>query len=305
MRQVAVKDKSFYLAIAIMIGAAALTAVDTLLVRVISRELDPFAIAFFRSFFGLIFVLPWIIRKRRRIFQTRYTWLHGVRAALKILALVAFFHAVSRANLAQVTAINFTSPIFVTIGAALLLNEKLNITRIMAIAVGFVGVLLIVRPTTDNFDPFLLLALLGALLTAAIQLVLKSMSGHDSTDTLVAWNLILMVPLALIPASIVWQTPSLPMLGLLAIQGALGAIGMTAITKAVSLADVSAIVPFDFLRLPLVAVGASYFFAQSVDSATWIGAGIIFAAGLIASRRPTQPRLVDAGRDSVVDPTSR
>ncbi len=285
MMQAVAKEKAFYLAVAIMIGAAALTAIDTLLVRVISRELNPFAIAFFRSAFGLLFVLPWISRKRATIFQTNYTWLHGVRAALKILALVTFFYAVSRANLAQVTAINFTSPIFVTIGAVLLLNEKLNLPRIVAVTLGFIGVLFIVRPTTESFDPYLLFALLGALFTAAIQLVLKAMSGRDSTDTLVAWNLILMVPLALIPALIFWVTPSLPILGLLAVQGALGAIGMTAITKAMSMAEVSAIVPFDFLRLPLVAAGAYYFFAQTVDTATWIGAGVIFVAGWIASRR--------------------
>ncbi len=287
MTQVRVRERAFYLAVAIMIGAAVLTAIDTMLVRVISRELNPFAIAFFRSAFGLLFVLPWIMRKRATIFGTNYTWLHGVRAALKILALVTFFYAVSRANLAQVTAINFTSPIFVTIGAVLLLSEKLNVTRVVAVVLGFVGVLLIVRPTTESFDPYLLFALLGALFTAAIQLVLKAMSGRDSTDTLVTWNLILMVPLALVPALYFWVTPSLPILGLLAVQGALGAIGMAAITKAMSLADVSAIVPFDFLRLPLVAAGAYYFFDQTVDTATWIGAGVVFAAGLIASRRPT------------------
>ncbi len=287
MTQPLAKEKAFYLAVAIMIGAAALTAIDTLLVRVISRELNPFAIAFFRSAFGLLFISPWVFQRRTTIFQTNYVWLHAVRAVLKILALVTFFYAVSRANLAQVTAINFTSPIFVTIGAVLLLNEQLNFTRMVAVALGFVGVLLIVRPTAESFDPFLLYALLGALFTAAIQLVLKAMSGRDSTDTLVAWNLILMVPLALMPALYYWTTPSLPTLGLLAVQGALGAIGMTAITKAVSLADVSAIVPFDFLRLPLVALGASYCFAQSVDVATWIGAAVIFGAGLTASRKPS------------------
>jgi drug/metabolite transporter (DMT)-like permease len=75
------------------------------------------------------------------------------------------------------------------------------------------------------------------------------------------------------------------MLGLLAVQGALGALAMTAITRAVSLADVSAVIPFDFLRLPLVAFGAYYFFGQSADVATWIGAAVIFLAGVLASRR--------------------
>jgi drug/metabolite transporter (DMT)-like permease len=278
-------DKMFALAVALMVMAAAFSAIDTLLVRVISTEMSAFAIGFFRSAFGLLFVLPWILRRRTHIFKTNYFWLHLVRATLKVLALAAFFYAISRANLAQVTAIAFTTPIFVIAGAALVLGERLGAPRLLFVAMGFGGVLLIVRPVSGQFDPYLLFALAGALGTAAIQLVLKSMSGKDSTETLVAWNLVLMVPLALLPAVFFWTTPSPLILGLLAIQGALGALGMTAITRAVSLADVSAIIPFDFLRLPLVALGASYFFGQSADIATWIGAAVIFLAGVLASRR--------------------
>jgi drug/metabolite transporter (DMT)-like permease len=254
--------------------------------------MSAFSIGFFRSAFGLLFVLPWILRRRARIFKTNHLWLHAIRAALKVIALAAFFYAISRANLAQVTAIAFTTPVFVIIGAVLLLGERLGPSRLLSVVMGFGGVLLIVRPFVGTFDPYLLFALAGALFTAAIQLLLKVMAGRDSTDTLVAWNLILMVPLALLPAVFFWTTPSILVLGLLAIQGALGAIGMTALTRAMSLADVSAVIPFDFLRLPLVALGASYFFGQSADAATWLGAAIIFAAGLVAGRRP--PRLSPA-----------
>ena len=98
-----------------------------------------------------------------------------------------------------------------------------------------------------------------------------------------------MVPLALLPALFFWTTPSPLMLGLLGDPGRVGSLAMTAITRAVSLADVSAIIPFDFLRLPLVAFGAYYFFGQSADVATWIGAAVIFLAGVLASRRSTAP----------------
>jgi drug/metabolite transporter (DMT)-like permease len=287
--QVPPPDRAFALAIGLMVMATAFNAIDTLLVRVISTEMSAFSISFFRSAFGLLFVLPWIHRRRAQIFKTNYVWLHVVRAALKVIAISAFFYAIARANLAQVTAIAFTTPIFVIIGAVIILHEKLGITRLLAVLMGFGGVLLIVRPIAGQFDPYLLFALVGALVTAAIQLVLKAMSARDSTDTLVAWNLILMVPLALLPALFFWTTPSPMMLGLLAIQGAIGAMGMTAITKAMSLADVSAVIPFDFLRLPLVAFGAFYFFGQSADAATWLGAAIIFVAVVAASRRAGRP----------------
>ena len=111
-------DKPFAVAVALMVVAAAFNAIDTLLVRVISTEMSAFSIGFFRSVFGLLFVAPWIFRRRAYIAKTNYVWLHLVRAALKVLALAAFFYAISRANLAQVTAIAFTTPIFVTVGAA-------------------------------------------------------------------------------------------------------------------------------------------------------------------------------------------
>lgn len=270
-----------------MVTATALNAVDTLLVRVISTEMSAFSIGFFRSLFGLLFVAPWIFRRRAHIVQTKHSWMHIVRAALKVLALAALFYAISRANLAQVTAIAFTTPIFVTVGAYVLLGESLGATRVMSVLLGFAGVLLIVRPVAGAFDPFLLFALVAVVLTTAMQLVLKVMAGRDPTDTLVAWNLVMMVPLALIPALFFWTTPSPQMLGLLAVQGALGALAMTAVTRAVSLADVSAIAPFDFLRLPLVAIGAFYLFGQSADLGTWLGAAVIFIGGVLATRRPT------------------
>ncbi len=278
-------DRSFAIAIALMVTAAAITAIDTLLVRVISTEMSAFSIAFFRSAFGLLFVSPWVFRRRAHIARSNYVWLHVLRAALKVLALAAFFYAIARANLAQVTAIAFTTPIFVIVGAVLILGEKLSAARLLSVLMGFGGVLLIIRPVSGEIDPYLLFALAGAVLTAAIQLLLKSMAGKDSTDTLVAWNLVMMVPLALLPALFFWTTPSPLMLGLLAIQGALGALGMTALTRAVALADVSAIIPFDFVRLPLVALGALYFFAQPADVATWVGAAVIFLGGIVASRR--------------------
>jgi drug/metabolite transporter (DMT)-like permease len=266
-------------------AVAAFNAIDTLLVRIISQEMSAFSIGFFRAVFGLFFVAPWILRRRARIAKSNFVWMHLIRATLKVLALASFFYAISRANLAQVTAIAFATPIFVIVGAALILGEKLDAARIVSALLGFGGVLIIVRPISGEADPYLLFALAGALLTAAIQLLLKVMAGRDSTDTLVAWNLVMMVPLSLLPALFFWTTPSLLVLGLLAIQGAIGAISMTAITRAVSLADVSAIIPFDFLRLPLVAAGAFYFFGQSADVLTWIGAAIIFLGSLLATRR--------------------
>ncbi|MCP4382393.1 MAG: DMT family transporter [Hyphomicrobiales bacterium] len=267
-------------AILLMIFVALLNAVDTVLVRILTTELNPFVIGFFRALFGLLFVLPWIV-SRPGILRSHYRWLHVLRAGLKLMALIAFFFAIAAAPLADVTAIAFTSPILVALGAWLFLGEQVTIRRIVAIALGFAGVLIILAPGGADIDLALGYALLGAVLIATIQIMLKRMSATDSTDTLVAWNLVVTVPLAAIPALIVWSTPSLAMLALLALQGVFGAVNMASITKALSLADASVITPIDFLRLPFVAIMAFVLFQESVGLPTWIGAGIIFAATLL------------------------
>lgn len=270
------------LATALMAIVALLTAIDAAIVRLLANEVHPFVIAFSRSLFGLLAVLPWIIR-RVELRASPYRWLHAIRAGMKLLALVSFFVAFANAPLAEVTAISFTTPVFLTLGGWLLLGEGMVLSRALALLVGFGGMLLIIRPGPEGLSIALLFALAGALITAAIQLILKRMSMRDTTDRLVAWNLLTMVPLALGPAIIFWSTPSLAQLALLIAQGLLGALNMTLVTRAISLVDVSHIAPLDFLRLPLVAALAYLMFGEIPEVSTWIGAAVIFGATMLVA----------------------
>lgn len=267
---------------------AMMTAVDAVLVRLLSPEVHPFIIAFARSLFGLLVVLPWIVR-RPGMLKSHYRFRHVLRAALKLAALIAFFAAFAVAPLADVTAIAFASPIFVTIGAWLFLTERPGPRRFLAVAVGFAGVLIVLNPG-GGLSAGLLFALLGAVLTAVIQLILKPMSARDPTNTLVAWNLVYTVPIAAVPAALVWSMPTPEQWGLLAIQGVLGAVNMGIATKAFSLADASLITPIDFVRLPFVAALGFLAFGETVPPATWLGAAVIFASTLIMARSATRRR---------------
>lgn len=278
------QDRSALIGIGLMMLVSGLMAIDSVLVRYLSPSVHPFVMAFTRAAFGLLVVLPWIARKKG-ILATNYRTRHVVRAALKLVALIAFFYAFALAPLADVTAIAFTSPIFVTIGAWLFLAEAPRALRVLAVVVGFAGVLVVLRPGQEHGVPTgLLFALAGAVLTAAIQLILKPMSARDPSDTLVVWNLIISAPLAAIPALLVWSTPTPVEWAILAFQGALGAVSMFLATKAFSLAEASLITPFDFLRLPFVAGLGYVIFAQAVPATTWIGGTIIFVATLLMAR---------------------
>lgn len=283
-------DRPAFTGVALMLIVAVMTAIDAVIVRAVSPDVHPFVIGFTRSLFGLLIVLPWIWY-RPGVFRSNYHFRHLLRAALKLGSLVAFFAAFARAPLADVTAIAFTAPIFVTIGAWAFLSERPHKTRIIAAFIGFCGVLLILRPGQNATVPVgLLFALLGAFLAATIQLILKPMSGRDSAQTLVAWNLAVTAPIAAIPAYFFWSMPTPEQWVLLALQGVLGAVSMALVTYAFSLAEASLLAPIDFLRLPVVAVLAYLIFGQTVDWTSWVGAAVIFAATLLMASSARRPR---------------
>ncbi|MSU88805.1 EamA family transporter [Rhodobacteraceae bacterium 2CG4] len=277
-------DRAAVLGVILMLLVAVLNAIDAVIVRSVSPDVHPFVIGFTRALFGLLVFLPWILM-RPGVLRSGYRWMHVVRAALKLGSLVAFFAAFALAPLADVTAIAFTAPIFVTIGAWAFLSERPQAARVLAVIAGFAGVVIILRPGQhDGIPPGLLFALLGALLLSIIQLILKPMSARDRTETLVAWNLIVTVPIAAVPAALVWVTPTAEQWLFLAAQGVIGALNMGLVTRALSLADASLIVPFDFLRLPVVAALAYLFFGELVPLQTYVGGAVIFAASLMMAR---------------------
>lgn len=272
------------MAVIFAVAAAILAAADAVIVRALNGTVHPFVIGFFRAFFGAVILLPWVMLRPSVLRSSHPMRQHAVRAGFKLLAMVAFFAAFSWGPLADVTAIAFMSPIFVLLGAALTLGERPGPVMIGAVALGFVGAMLIVGPSGAGFSLAILLALIGAVLQSAIQLILKSMSKGDSTSTLVVWNLLLTVPIAFAFALPFWATPGARELSLLALQGVVGTACMGMMTHAFSLAPASIIAPVDFLRLPLVALGGLALFGEHIALTTLCGGGLIGFAALIAAR---------------------
>ena len=271
-----------FVAIALVVLVAVMLSIDGVIVRILSENLNPFLIVFFRTFFALVVFLPWIF-KNKSILKTNYFFAHPVRGVLKILALAALFLAIKTENLVDVTSIWFTSPIFLMCGAALFLGENLNFKRIMAGLIGFSGVIIILRPGQETMSYNLFWALLGAIIIATILIMLKIMVKKDSTETLTAWNLIVSVPIAAVPAYFFWNSPSLEEYILLFIQGLLNVGLMVCMTKAYSLAEASFLAPIDFIRLPIISLFAFLFFNEFPTIFGIIGAILIFSSVFIIS----------------------
>ena len=262
-----------------LVSAAALAGL-TGVVRHMSAGLHPFEIAFFRSFFGLLILAPWLMRSGLGVLRTKRLGLYTLRCALGVATMLMWFTAISMVPLADAVALGFTSPLFVILGAALFLGEVVRGRRLGATLCGFAGALIILRPGGGVLDPGAVLVLLSAVTLAGANLSVKELSRTEPVQAIVTYMVIFMVPLTFIPALLVWQTPTPAQLAELVGLAALATLGNYAMTRAVAVADASSVMPYDYARLPFAALIGFFVFGETSDAATWIGAGVIAVASL-------------------------
>ena len=276
------KTPIFFIPTMLAIFVSFLGALDGIIVRILSSDIHPFLIVFYRSIFGLIIIIP-IFLKERDVFISSYRYLHLFRAFLKILALTSFFLAFKSVSLSDVVSISFITPLLIILGSIMFLKETPTKKHIIFSFIGFIGILIILKPGFSSIPDALYWALIGAILSACIQLILKKMSNKDKPNTLTVWNLLCTVPLAFIPALFFWTTLSFEMFILLTIQGLIGVLNMLFITKAMSMVDISYLAPYDFLRLPIISILAFMMFDEIPSASTLLGALIIFLSGFLIS----------------------
>lgn len=264
------------------VGFAALMC----LVRELSRELDVLVIQFWRNVFAALAFAPWLARVGFAGLRTRRLPLYFVRSIFMVASSTALFFGVTLMPPADATALSFTAPIFTTILAVLILRERVSEAQWGAIAAGFVGMLIIVRPGFGAFEgPATLVVLFAALAFAAVALTGKMLASTESPALIVAYLAIFTLPLALAPALFVWQWPTLEQFGWLVLIGLAANLNMYGLARAFRIGDASLATPFDFIRLPATAALAYLMFGQAPDLWTWLGAGVIFAASIYVGRR--------------------
>jgi drug/metabolite transporter (DMT)-like permease len=223
--------------------------------------------------------------------MTQRLSVHVWRALIGVAAMLLWFSALAVLPLAQAVALNFTVPLFATAGAALFLGEVVRVRRWSATIVGFVGVLVIVRPGFAEVSPAALLPVLAAVVMAVSTLVVKSLARTEQPAAIVFYMTLLMTPLSLPPALFVWQTPSWSALGWMGLVAVVANASHILMTRAYGVADASAVLPFDYTRLPFTAAIGYLAFAEVPDLWTWVGAAVIAAATFyIAQREAAQAR---------------
>ncbi|MCB9946559.1 MAG: DMT family transporter [Rhodospirillaceae bacterium] len=264
-------------------------------IRHMSASLHPFEIAFFRNLFGLLVVLPWFVRDGLAPLKTSRLRLHGLRAALNTVAMLSFFMALSLTPLTDVTALAFAAPVFATVLAILVFRETVGIRRWSAIALGFAGTLVVLRPGFQQVGMGPMLALGASLTWAFVLLVIKELGRSDSSVTITTYMQLFMAPLSLVAALFVWRTPDLAHVPWLVGIGLAGGCGQLLMAQALRQADTNVVMPFDFCKLIWVTVIAYVAFGEVPDGFTWAGGTMIFmSAAYIAYRERDRGRVVPA-----------
>lgn len=269
----------------VTVATAGFAGLGGLAKYVIMQGLDPLQVIFFRNFFCLILMLPLLYWRGPALATSRQFHLYGVRAGLAWLSMMAWFCALSLMPYSEVTAMSFLAPLFATLFAVVWLGEVVRIRRWTALAVGFIGAMIILRPGHSAFGLGQMFALASALSSGIIGPLLKQMTGEDDADKIVFISTMLLAPMSLIPALFVWQWPALALLPFLVGMGFMAIIGHVALMRGYACADASLVSTFEFSRLPFVVAISYVAFGETTDVWTWIGAVIIFGAASYITRR--------------------
>lgn len=261
-----------------MFAAGLSFVVMTALVKSLGTSMNSIQAAFLRYVLGLVFLLP----AMRSIMSTHLTprllTLFGLRGVVHAVAVMLWFFAMTQIPLAEVTAMNYMTPVYVTLGAALFLGEKLAFRRIAAILVALVGVLIILRPGFRDVSSGHL-AMLGTALTLGGSYLLAKILVRDVPPSVVVAHLSIWVTIALIPFAVaVWTQPSLRDLGVLFLVASFATAGHYFMTLALQAAPVAVTQPVTFLQLIWATILGAAVFHESVD--VWVVAGgtLILAA---------------------------
>jgi drug/metabolite transporter (DMT)-like permease len=268
-----------------MLLACLLFAILNAFIREASRAMHPLQAVFFRNLFGLLFMLPWIHKAGLDSLNAHRIKLYLGRTTVGLLSMFAWFWALKLLPFAEAIALSFASPLFATMLAALFLGEQVRVRRWTAIAIGFAGVLVILRPGVDALSVGALFALASSALGALGIIFTKQLARSESTTAVVTIMVLIQTPMSLIPALFVWDWPAAWLWPLLLLMGCAGSLGHMSFVRALSLADASSLMPYDYARLVFAAAIGWIFFAEVPDGWTWVGSALIAAAAVYIARR--------------------
>ena len=272
-----------------MVVGASLFSLSAVSVRMLAGSMHPFEISFFRAFYGILIMLPWLARAGIRVLATGNQKAYFFRGLLSAAATFCWFYALAIMPVADATAISFTMPIMTAIFAVTVLHETMTRAGWGGVAIGFIGMMIMLRPGLTELNLGVWLVLAQSLFVAMISIIIKVATRTDRPDVIAMYQILYMTPITLLASLFVWTWPTLETFLWTIFIAFSSLYAQRAMTRALAEAPAGAMQPFDFLRLPFAVVFGYIAFGEIPDIWSALGALVIFCGSFLSMRRRRRP----------------
>jgi len=245
-------------------------------VKFLSDDLHPITICFYRCLMGLIIITPFVAKNNFKALQTDNMRLQIFRALINIISMICWFSAIGMMHFEKATALGFTTPLFTTVLAVLILGEVIRFHRTAALLLGFIGILIIIRPGYMPFEFGTILMLIASFSFSFVLIFVKKLSATDSSLTIIFYHLLYMTPAFFILSLIYWENIDLNQLIIFSLMGASGLLSHWCLAQAFKMSDTTFVMPLQFTKLIWASLIGLFIFAEQPDIWTWIGGIVIF-----------------------------
>ncbi len=265
------------------IMSAFLFALMSAAVKYSSQHLPSEVVVFLRNAFGLLFLLPWLRSAGLDTLKTNRFGAHFIRTATGLTAMYCFFYAIANLHLAEAVLLNYSSPLFIAIIAMFWLREPASKLVILAIMIGFMGVILILKPGTGVFTPAALVGVASGFFVAFAMVSIRNLSSTEPTVRIVFYFSVMSTIISSIPLLWAWETPSLKVWGVMLGAGLLATKAQLLMTYAYKMAPAAKIGAFAYTNVVFAATFGWLFWREIFDLTSILGALLIFLSGVLTT----------------------
>lgn len=278
-----------------VLGASLIFALLGALIKIVSSSLTNEIVVFFRNFCALVFILPWFWHSRPQGgVKTTCFQLHLLRSITGLGAMYCFFYAIAHLPLSEAFLLIATAPLFIPLIAYIWIKEPVFRKVRGAIILGFIGIILILKPGIGMFKPVALVGLVAGIFAALAMVSIRRMSTTEPTILIVFYFTLLSTLISAVPLIWSWRSPQFEIWWLLLLIGLLAAVGQFLLTIGYSLAPAAQIGPFTYSNVVFAAFLGWMLWGEALDYLTWVGAFLICVAGVITTHRTETHALVGA-----------